>query len=57
MGARFGPRRRRRSAGFTSIELLVVLAIITLLDAILLPAFAQARENARRASCQSNEKP
>lgn len=43
-------------AGFTLIELLVVIAIIALLAAILFPAFARARENARRASCQSNLK-
>jgi prepilin-type N-terminal cleavage/methylation domain-containing protein/prepilin-type processing-associated H-X9-DG protein len=42
--------------GFTLIELLVVIAIIVLLAAILFPVFARARENARRASCQSNLK-
>lgn len=42
--------------GFTLIELLVVIAIIAILAAILFPAFARARENARRASCQSNAK-
>ena len=42
--------------GFTLIELLVVIAIIAILAAILFPAFARARENARRASCQSNVK-
>jgi prepilin-type N-terminal cleavage/methylation domain-containing protein/prepilin-type processing-associated H-X9-DG protein len=47
---------RRIRDGFTLIELLVVIAIIALLAAILFPAFARARENARRASCQSNEK-
>jgi len=41
---------------FTLIELLVVIAIIAILAAILFPAFARARENARRASCQSNLK-
>lgn len=41
---------------FTLIELLVVIAIIAILAAILFPVFARARENARRASCQSNEK-
>lgn len=41
---------------FTLIELLVVIAIIALLAAILFPVFARARENARRASCQSNMK-
>ena len=43
--------------GFTLIELLVVIAIIAILAAILFPVFARARENARRASCQSNLKP
>jgi len=50
-----GSRPNRRGA-FTLIELLVVIAIIALLAAILFPAFARARENARRASCQSNLK-
>ncbi len=45
-----------RQFGFTLIELLVVIAIIAILAAILFPAFARARENARRASCQSNMK-
>ncbi|MEO6907501.1 MAG: DUF1559 domain-containing protein [Abditibacteriaceae bacterium] len=39
---------------FTLIELLVVIAIISILAAILFPVFARARENARRAACQSN---
>jgi prepilin-type N-terminal cleavage/methylation domain-containing protein len=56
------PRGRRVKArtsavsGFTLIELLVVIAIIAILAAILFPVFARARENARRASCQSNLK-
>jgi prepilin-type N-terminal cleavage/methylation domain-containing protein/prepilin-type processing-associated H-X9-DG protein len=44
----------RRRCGFTLIELLVVIAIIAILAAILFPVFAQARENARKAMCQSN---
>src|SRR5688500_15553661 len=44
----------QKNAGFTLIELLVVIAIIALLAAILFPVFSRARENARRASCQSN---
>ena len=46
------PRKR----GFTLIELLVVIAIIAILAAILFPAFAKARESARRASCMNNMK-
>jgi prepilin-type N-terminal cleavage/methylation domain-containing protein/prepilin-type processing-associated H-X9-DG protein len=48
--------RKLRSQGFTLIELLVVIAIIAILAAILFPVFAQAREAARKASCQSNLK-
>ena len=39
---------------FTLIELLVVLAVISILVAILLSAFATARENGRAAQCASN---
>jgi prepilin-type N-terminal cleavage/methylation domain-containing protein/prepilin-type processing-associated H-X9-DG protein len=47
---------RKAYSGFTLIELLVVIAIIAILASILFPVFARARENARRASCQSNLK-
>lgn len=50
------PKMVTKSRGFTLIELLVVIAIIAILAAILFPVFARARENARRASCQSNLK-
>ena len=45
-----------RIKAFALIELLVLIAIIAILAAILFPVFARARENARRASCQSNLK-
>ena len=48
--------RSHRVRGFTLIELLVVIAIIAILAAILFPVFARARENARKANCQSNLK-
>jgi len=42
--------------GFTLIELLVFIAIIAILDAILFPVFASAREKARQTGCASNLK-
>ncbi len=47
---------RSASRAFTLIELLVVIAIIAILAAILFPVFAQAREQARKATCLSNTK-
>lgn len=43
-----GPR------GFTLVEVLVVIAVITTLVAILLPAMSAGRKTARRTECQTN---
>ncbi len=45
---------RRRSHGFTLVELLAVIAIMALLAALLLPAAARANATARSRQCLSN---
>ena len=45
---------KRRPAGFSLVELLVVITIIGMLVALLLPAVQAAREAARRAACSNN---
>ena len=45
-----------RPAGFTLVELLVVITIIGILIALLLPAVQAAREAARQAQCANNLK-
>ena len=56
MSTLFSRKVASHKRGFTLIELLVVIAIIAILAAILFPAFAKAREAARRSSCSSNLK-
>ena len=54
-----GPRQadcRRPSAGFTVVELLVVIGIVGILFSLLLPAVQAARESARASTCRDHLK-
>ncbi len=46
----------RPAAGFSRVELIVVVASLALILAILIPAITSARESARRRQCRNNLK-
>ncbi len=58
MAQRRGPNIRRvrlfPAAGFTLTELLVVMAIISILASLLIPALSRALDSAKHATCTSN---
>jgi len=45
---------KKKDAGFTLIEIMIVVLIIAILLAIAIPNFLRARETSRAKSCQAN---
>jgi len=45
---------RRRTSGFTLVEIIVVLGIIIMLAGLLFPLIGRAKEAGKRAQCLNN---
>ena len=46
--------KTRRASGFTLIEVLVVISIISMLMAIILPVISKVKQQAKRTTCRAN---
>ncbi len=47
-------RNRKRGAGFTLVEIMIVVAIIGLLAAIVIPNLVKSRQQSRASACVNN---
>lgn len=48
--------KAKRSSGFTLVEIMIVVMIISIITSIAVPNFIQARETSRRSGCIHNLK-